>query len=239
MKRVGLSAAIAAAILCAAWAPAYAQQQQYGQPGTYVTWGTNTTGQNVIDVTYFVSGSMTGNTGNLIRQAAQAWNNTGAFVHLVEVGSQAGADVVYQIGAVPPGTLLVSPNVPTTGIQSGTLNGSPWVQINGQVFITANAGLMPLFWDGTGTPPALYWDFYSIALQMVGFSLGLGAVPGNPNSVMNTTMSPVPLFPGFTGPTPSDAASLLAIYGSPEPATFALFGVGLAALGFSRKFRRG
>ena len=71
MKRVGLSAAAAAAIVCAAWAPAQAQQQQYGQPGnTYVTWGTNTTGQNVIDVTYFVGPSMTGNTGNLIRDGS-------------------------------------------------------------------------------------------------------------------------------------------------------------------------
>ena len=238
MNRVGLSVGLAAAILCAAWAPAHAQQQQYGQPGTYVTWGTNTTGQNVIDVTYFVgSPSLTGNTANLITQAAAAWNNTGAFVNLVQVNSSVGADVVFQIGAVPPGTLFVSPSVPTTGLQPGLLNGSPWVMINGQVVITMNSAIMPLVWDGTGVPPALYWDFNTIALMMVGYALGLGsAFPGDPNSVMNPT---IPFGPGFTAPTSADAAALLAVYGSPEPATFALFGVGLAALGFSRKFRRG
>jgi hypothetical protein len=236
MKRVGLSTAIAAAILCAAWAPAHAQQQQYGQPGTYVTWGTNTTGQNIIDVTYFVGGGMTATQANLIRQAAAAWNNTGAFVHLVEVGSSVGANAVFQIGAVPPGTLFISPNVPTTGVQPGLLNGSPWVQINGQAVITLNSAIMPLVWDGSTPQPALYWDFNTLALQMVGYALGLGpAFAGDPNSVMNPT---VPFNTGFTAPTPADAASLLAVYGSPEPATFALFGVGLAALGFSRKFRR-
>src|SRR5689334_10013801 len=156
MKRVGLSGAIAAAILCAAWAPAHAQQQQYGQPGnTYVTWGSNTPGQNVIDVTYFVGGGNTVNTGNILRQAAAAWNSSGAFIHLVEVtgpGAAATANVVFNIGAVPPGTLFISPSVPTTGPQPGTLNGRPWVQINGQVVITANSALKPLVWDGSTGP---------------------------------------------------------------------------------------
>jgi hypothetical protein len=249
MKRVGLSVAIAAAILCAAWAPAQAQQQQYGQQppqvlqNTYVTWGTNTPGQNIIDVTYYV-GNWTGvgNTANMLRQAAAAWNSTGAFVHLVELdptnpGNMAAANVIFQTG-VTPGGLFVSANRPTAA-QPGTFfpNGAPWVQINGQVVITVNSGLMPFVFVGPG-PYAnqLPWDFNAFALQMMGYALGLGpAFAGDLNSVMNPT---IPFGAAPSGPTSADAASLLAVYGSPEPATFALFGVGLAALGFSRKFRR-
>lgn len=243
MRRVGLSAGLAAAFLCAVSSFAHAQQQQYGQGGnTYVTWGTNTPGQTSIDVTYFVgSPTLTGNTANLIRQAAASWNNTGAYVHLVEAtgpGAGATANVVFQIGATPGGTFVFPTTMPTTGIQPTTFpNGANWVQINGQVVITASSAVMPFVWDGTGPfAPPLLWDFNTIALQMVGFALGLGpAAFGDPNSVMTTN---IPFGPGFTAPTPADANSLLAIYGSPEPATFALFGVGLAALGLGRKLRR-
>jgi len=228
---------MAAAILCAVSSLAHAQQQQFGQPpDTYVTWGTNTPGQTVIDVTYFVgSPTLTGNTANVIRQAAAAWNNTGAFVHLVEAtgpGAGATADVVFQIGATPGGTFVFPTTRPTTPIAPN------WLQINGQVVVTASSAIMPFVWDGTGpfTTPPLLWDFNTIALQMVGFALGLGpAAFGDTNSVMTQN---IPFGPGFTAPTAADAAALTAVYGSPEPATFALFGVGLAALGFGRKFRR-
>jgi hypothetical protein len=241
MRRVGLSAAVAAAILCAASASAHAQQQQYGQPpNTYVTWGTNTPGATRIDVTYFVGDpSLTGNTANLIRAAAAAWNGAGANVNLVEVsgpGAAASANVVFQIGATPGGTFVFPTTMPTTPGAGTFPNGSPWVMINGQVVITANSALMP-FTSGTGAVGPFLWDFNSFALQMVGFALGLGpAAFGDPNSVMNPT---IPFGPGFAGPTAADSTALQAVYGSPEPATFALFGIGLAALGFTRKFRRG
>lgn len=243
MRRVGFSAVLAAAFLCAASALSHAQQQQFGQPpSTYVTWGSNTPGQTVIDVTYFVgSPTLTGNTANVIRQAAAAWNSSGAYVNLVEVsgpGAAASADVVFQIGATPGGTFAFPTTRPTTGLQPGTLNGSSWVQINGQVVVTGSSAIMPFVWDGTGpfTTPPLLWDFNTIALQMVGFALGLGpSAFGDPNSVMNPNVA---FGPGFTAPTSADVQALNNIYGSPEPATFALFGVGLVALGFGRKFRR-
>jgi hypothetical protein len=242
MARVGFSAGLAAAILCAASAFAHAQQQQYGQPpSTYVTWGGNTPGQTSIDVTYFVGdASLSTNQANLIRQAAAAWNNTGSFVHLVEAtgpGAATTANVVFQIGNTGSTAVVAATTLPTTP-GAGLLNGQSWVQINGQVVVTASSLFLPFYWDGNPViqPPGTI-NFLTVALQMTGFALGLGpAALGDTNSVMSQTF---PLGPGgLTAPTANDVLALDAVYGSPEPATVALFGVGLAALGLGRKFRR-
>ena len=232
---------MAAAILCAASASAHAQQQQYGQPpNTYVTWGTNNPSQPIIDVTYFVGDpSLVGNTANLIRQAAAAWNNAGANVRLVEAtgpGAAATANIIFQIGNTGS-TAVVAPTTMSTTPGAGTFpNGSNWVQINGQIVITASSLFLPFYWDGTGVQPPGTIDFHTVALQMTGFALGLGpAALGDPNSVMAQNF---PLGPGLTAPTANDVLAVTAVYGSPEPATFALFGVGLAALGLGRKLRR-
>lgn len=241
MVRVGFSSGLAAAILCAASAFAHAQQQQYGQPpNTYVTWGSNNLGQATIDVTYFVGdASLSANQANLIRQAAAAWNNAGANVRLVEVtgpGAATTANVVFQIGNTGS-TAVVAPTTLNTTPGAGTLNGQSWVQINGQVVITASSLFLPFYWDGSPAlqPPGTI-DFHTVALQMTGFAIGLGpAALGDSNSVMAQNF---PLGPGLTAPTANDVLAVTAVYGSPEPATFALFGIGLAALGLGRKFRR-
>jgi hypothetical protein len=239
---VGFSAGLAAAILCAASGFAHAQQQQYGQPpNTYVTWGSNTPGAT-IDVTYFVGDpSISANQANLIRQAAASWNGVAGNVRLVEVsgpGASTTANVLFQVGNTGSTAVVAPTTLPTTP-GSGTFpNGASWVLINGQVVVTASSLFAPFYWDGSPLvqPPGTI-NFLTVALQMTGFAIGLGpAALGDTNSVMSQNF---PLGPGgLTSPTANDVVAVNAIYGSPEPATFALFGVGLAALGFGRKRRR-
>src|SRR5581483_7615399 len=163
----GLVATVA--LVWAAPALAMAQQQQFGQspPNTYVTWGTNTRG-SAVDVTYFVGAGFSAAQTNLINQAAAQWSAV-SNVHLIQVGTAAGADVqlsVANLGA----TTLANLNRNATP-QPGTLNGAPWAQIQGPATVTFNslAGTGFSWWTGGAGPAGNQFDFLQVALDVMGY----------------------------------------------------------------------
>ena len=83
------------------------------------------------------------------------------------------------------------------------------------------------WWDGTGSIPNGSRDFQAAILVLFGRGLGLGsAAAGDTTSVMQANITPNVV--GNHVLSPSDIVSINAVYGSPEPATFGLFAVGLA-----------
>lgn len=231
MSRVGgIRALLAAAVVCAAPALAEAQSQQYGQPpSTYTTWGDNNIGTQYIDVTYFIGGGFTANQENLLRSAAAAWNGSGAAVRIAEVFAP-GADVDFS-RALVPGFQLADVNI-TTVPGAGTYpNGDPWAQIQPGATIIVNNGIAS--WDGVGAQAGI--DFEALALNLFGQALGLGLASGDPTSVMQPDANYSFVAPGNQSLSPSDIAAIQAVYGTPEPATLALFGVGLLVLAFTKR----
>lgn len=228
-------ALLAAVLTLAAPAVLQAQQQQYGQaPNTYVTWGTNA---NVgrIDVTYFIGAGFNAARTNLIRQAAAQWSAAGSYVNLVEVGSAAAANI--RLSMAPVGVAALSQITRTTVIQPGTINGQPWARIQNPETIVVNSNFQ--FWDGVGAQAANQYDFQAVMLDLMGYAIGLGFVnPGtDPTSVMQSAFTSG--VPGNHVLSASDVASINAVYGSPEPETWTLMGIGLAVLGVMRFLRRG
>lgn len=227
----------ALALLCAAPALAQAQQQQFGQspPNTYVTWGTNTRAS--VDVTYFIGAGFSAAQTNLINQAATQWSAV-SNVHLIQVGTAAQANVQFSIANLGGGT-LANLNRNAT-LQPGTLNGAPWAQIQNPATVTFStlAGTGTTWWTGGAGPAANQFDFYQVALDVMGYSIGLGLLaPGvDPTSVMQNQFAP-----GVAGShqlSTSDVQSVQAIYGAPEPATLGLFGVGLSMVALTWTRRR-
>lgn len=216
---------------------ALAQQQQYGQtsPDTYVTWGTNTPQAN-IDVTYFIGAGFNATQANLIRQAAATWNNAGSALNLVEVGVLAGSNI--QMDFVPIGAPVFSQMTLNSVPGPGTYpNGDPWRQIVSPATLNVNSNFN--WWDGTGVQPVNAFDLEAYVTTLLGRGLGLGnAAPGDAASVMQPDSAFLFGAPGNTALSPGDIVAVNAVYGTPEPATFALFGIGLAAFGFSKRVRR-
>jgi hypothetical protein len=246
MKRSGLlQAGMAAAMVFAASSLVHAQTQQYGGPGgnTYATWGTQPppTSQRV-DLYYFIGPSVSGPEATLIQQAAAAWSNAGSQVHLIQSPDTISHPISIFVNSaaliLTPGTVtpLVA-GTTLTGPMPGTYpDGRSWYQINGPLTITVN-NLFP-FWDGTGPQPSPFAiDQTAIALDLWGRALGLSPT-GGPGSVMQSDLSLLLNQPGNHALSGQDIAAVQAIYGTPEPTTLALLGVGLAAIGVSKKFRR-
>ena len=203
---------------------AWAQQQQFGQAGTYVTWGSPPPNANIIDVTYFIGAGFTANETSLIQKAATAWSTVGGGVRLVQVGTAAGANVTVGFAALGSFGKATLTTVPGAGTYP---NGDPWVRITG-ASAQFNSGFN--WWDGTGTIGGGQHDFYAAALDLLGQSLGLGfAANTDPTSVMQKTIPASAV--GNETLSPSDIASVQAIYGSPEPPTLALLGLGLLVIG--------
>lgn len=200
---------------------ASAQQQQFGQPGTYVAWGNPPPNSATVDVTYFIGPGFTANQAALIRGAASAWDSAATGLRVIEVGSigAAGLTVTFNNGGGFGTTTLTT--IPGVGTYPG---GFPWQQI-----IAANVNLNGAlnWWDGTGAIPNGSRDFQAAILDLFGRGLGLGlAAPADTASVMQANISPNIV--GNHVLSPTDVASINAVYGSPEPATFGLFAVGLA-----------
>lgn len=225
----------AAAFLLAFPATASAQQQQYGQGGnTYVTWGGNTNSGR-IDVTYFIGAGFTGNMPNLIRQAAAQWSAAGSYVNLVEVGSAAAANI--RLSMAPVGVAALSQITRNTVIQPGTLNGQPWARIQNPETIVVNSNFA--FWDGVGAQTAAQFDFQAVMLDLMGYAIGLGFVTAGtqPGSVMQPSFNSG--VPGNHTLSAQDVQAINAVYGSPEPETWTLMGIGLALLAATKLLRRG
>ncbi len=241
MRRLALSRVwLTIAALAATPGVALAQSQQYGQTSpqnTYVTWGGNNPTNTIIDVTYFINPGFTTNQINLIHAAANAWSTNAIHmgVNLVIASSAATADIVWN--NVPLAGFQLSQNTFNTSPQPGTFpNGSPWVQLTS---VTLNVNSLVPWWDGTGPQGGLI-DFQSYVATLTGRALGLGTAtqPADNPSLMQ----PDSAF-GFganllDSPTPADVSAVGAVYGTPEPSTLALFGIGLAAFGLSRLYRR-
>ena len=202
---------------------AAAQQQQFGQPGTYVAWGGPPPLSSPVDVTYFIGSGFTANQTSLIRQAAAAWDNAARGIQLIEVGSAgaAGLTVTFNNGG-GFGTANLT-TVPGAGTYP---NGFPWRQITA-ANVNLNSNLN--WWDGTGAIGPGQRDFQAAILDLLGQGLGLGlAAAADTTSVMQASIQPNVV--GNHVLSPSDVAAVNAVYGTPEPATIGLFAVGLAVL---------
>jgi hypothetical protein len=170
----------------------------------------------------------------LITQAANVWNSAGANVQLVTTGTATININSFSIPFLPlPG---FSSPYNTTGVLGNYPDGTPFRQILNAT-MAVNSGL-PTWYFGPGTAPPGQFDFLAFMIQEFGHALGLGFV-NDPTSVMN--VGPFGLFqPGaaIQAPSAADIAALQILYGAPEPETWALFGVGLVALGALKKSRR-
>lgn len=246
MKRLGLvQAGLAAAILLGASSLVHAQTQQYGGPGgnTYATWGNQPPPVSQrIDLYYFIGPSVSGPEATLIQQAAAAWSQVSQ-VNLIQSPDAISnpisifvnaANLGASIGTVTPlvvGSTLTGP-MPTT-----YPDGRNWYQINGPLTITVN-DVFP-FWDGTGVPPGGFFsiDQTAVALDLWGRALGL-APTGGAGSVMQPDGTFLFSVPGNHALSIEDISAAQAVYGTPEPTTLALLGIGLALLGVSKMFRR-
>lgn len=229
---------MALAVLVSIPALAEAQgNQQYGQQtGPQSSWEYNSQRSSLpngtaIDVQYVVTGLPNVNWGASITQAAAVWNAAGANVRLVTT----------------PAPTVININFVTTGqpmtITVNTVNGSgtypdgrSWNQITSATIDIHDAGAS-FNDDPSVLPGATQRDALSWLIRAFGFALGLGvAGAGDPASVMLAGNPP----DGAADRTLSaqDILALQTIYGSPEPATWALFGVGLASLGALRRRRK-
>jgi hypothetical protein len=216
-------------------------QQQYGDPtnfpGTYLSQRTTPVVGYVprIDVTYFVDSTFSAAQHTLINQAAAVWSSTTASVRLVEVGTAAAGTIDFTMQNLNnPFTNLATRTI-TTVPGAGTYpDGSPWRQItSAAITIDANpSGPQPYFL-GPGPTPANQFDFFSVIMREFGFGLGLGFAAAEPGSVMDPS---IVMGEQHQVLSPNDVAALQTLYGTPEPSTWALLGIGLVALGFRRKF---
>src|SRR5262249_45911968 len=147
------------------------------------------------------------------------------FVNAANLGATPGTVTPLQVG-----TTLTGP-MPTT-----YPNGSQWYQINGPLTITV-ISIFP-FWDGIGAPrPGVLLVQSAVALGLCGQDRGL-AQTGGASSVMQPNGNILFNTPGNHSLSNEDIQAIQAVYGTPEPTTLALLGIGLAVFGVSKKFRR-
>jgi len=227
ISRIGL----AAALLCSVPALAEAQgQQQFGAPNEYVTQRSSPPNGSAIDVTYVTSG-LSATWSAAVTQAAAIWNAAGANVQLVTTAAPTTITINALSSGAPVGiTITTLPGVGTYP------DGRNWNQITSATidFHDTLPGWQP---DFNAPLAGNERDLLSYLIREFGFALGLGvAGAGDPASVMTAGNPPN----GVTSRvlSPGDIAALQSIYGAPEPETWALFGVGLLALGAASRSRR-
>jgi len=234
----GIAAALAVSACAAAAAHA---QQQYGDPsnfpGTYLTQRTTAPpvfyGQPRIDVTYFVDNTFTATEHSLINQAAAVWSNTTASVNLVEVFSAAAATIDFTTTNLNPHPADLANRTITSVAGAGTFpDGTPWRHITNAA-ITIDSNPAGPYFTGVGPVPANRFDYFSLILREFGFGLGLGTATSDPNSVMDASLAQGEEHRSLSS---GDLSALQDLYGTPEPETWALLGIGLILLSFRRKF---
>ena len=206
--------------------PALAAAQQITVP--HDTWRSTAPDGTSIDVTYFVAGFTAQETA-LINQAAAAWSSpaTGAAVNLVSGGVGSNITLINSVVSVSGNS--------TTGILGNYLDGDPYRHIFGSISIFNSLSPWQYDSDPNNPMPVGMLDFYSTILREFGEALGLGfANLSDPNSVMDANLI---LGEAHRVLSPGDIAALTHLYGAPEPATFALFGLGLFGVGLTRRTR--
>lgn len=222
-------------------------QQQYGDPtnfpGTYLTQRTTpppTGFVPTIDVTYFVNpGDFDATQHALITRAAAIWSQPGSVsLRLVEVFTP-GAAIEFTQSNLNNNNTDLATRVITTAPGPGTYpDGTPWRRItNADIVIDSipTGGPSNYYYDVGAMVPGQF-DYLSVLIREFGFGLGMGFATGaDPNSVMDSDITANELHRNLT---PTDIVAIRTLYGAPEPATWALFGVGLLALGALRKRRR-
>jgi hypothetical protein len=211
-------------------------QQQYGDPtnfpGTYFTHRPSPL--QVVDVTYFVGSGFSNPERSLITQAATMWTNASlGQVRLVEVTSP--GDINFSSVNLNDATTNLATRTLTTGPGAGIYpDGTPWRQITSvSIQIDSDPPGPAPYYTGNGSPAGRF-NYLSLMLREFGIALGLGFAQSDPLSVMDSTLAPGEQHLTLS---PADVAALNTLYGTPEPATGALFGVGLLALAALRRWK--
>lgn len=241
-----LPAALAAASPAAADVFSYVDPAVHGETSHW-TWRTSLPDNTTFwTVTYFIDNhggadAISPAMMDRIRDSARSWSfsgGSGALVELKEVFSDAADIHIHNTAIDGPGGILSQNFIAFSGHFATSSDGHTWHNIFAQASprraLVEFDSAEPWF-AGTGVPGGAQRDYWSRAVHELGHSIGLGTAGGAGFSVMR---EPLALGEMNRFQSPLDLEAVQHLYGNPEPATWALFGIGLGALGYARRRRR-